>query len=91
MKNSRKESACKSSNSGSGRKSTGGTKQKATARENATARMQERERTGPDVKARGTDKEVSQGRFPGETPLTGEDRPSGRAGGKKKGQNTAGR
>ena len=52
-------------------------------RKNATMRVAGRRGSPENVSVRGTDKEVSQGRFPGETPLTGEDRPSTRAGDKK--------
>lgn len=63
-------------------------KKKATAKENAAARMAERSDSGggksPTVPA--SEKQRSQGRFPGETPLTGEDRPATTAGPKVKGQ-----
>jgi hypothetical protein len=58
-------------------------KGKATARQNATKRVAERRGSPGKVSVRGTDKEVSQSRYPGETPLTGEDRPMDRPGGKK--------
>jgi hypothetical protein len=58
-------------------------KGKTTARKNATKRIADRRGANPKPKVRGTNKEVSQGRFPGETPLTGEDRPADRIGGKK--------
>jgi hypothetical protein len=45
--------------------------------------MEGRERTAPGATLRGSDQSVSQSRFPGETPLTGEDRPSDRPGGKR--------
>ena len=60
-----------------------GDKQKTTARKNATKRMEGRERVGPGQKAPPSDQRASQGRFPGETPLTGEDRPADRPGGKR--------
>jgi hypothetical protein len=60
-------------------------KKKATARENANQRVAGR-RDAPREPSAPTDKEASQGRFAGETPLTGEDRPSDRPGGKKEGQ-----
>jgi hypothetical protein len=78
----------------SSKESDHGTKKgKASAQANATERAHNRERTGGGraVKVPPSDKQVSQGRFPGETPLTGEDRPADRPGGKKDGQNTAGR
>src|SRR5688572_2446965 len=49
-------------------------KKKATARENATRRATGR-RDGQQQQSVPSDKDASQGRFPGETPLTGEDRP----------------
>ena len=61
---------------------TTSSKGKTTARKNATKRIADRGGSA-EHRARGTDKEVSQGRFPGETPLTGEDRPAGATGGKK--------
>jgi hypothetical protein len=59
-------------------------KKKATARQNAQQRSQ-RQSKRADVPRLQSDKQVSQSRFPGETPLTGEDRPSGRAGHKQRG------
>jgi hypothetical protein len=59
-------------------------KGKATAQANARNRAQVQ--LGRDrASSRASQKEMSQGRFPGETPLTGEDRPSNRSGGKKYG------
>ena len=58
-------------------------KGKTTARKNATKRIADRRGATPNPKVRGTNKEVSQSRFPGETPLTGEDRPANQMGGKK--------
>ena len=60
-------------------------KKKATARENATQRSAGR-RGGQQEQSAPSDKAASQGRFAGETPLTGEDRPSDRPGGTKDGQ-----
>jgi hypothetical protein len=60
-----------------------GTKRKTTARKNATKKMEGREGRAPGAKVRGSDQKVSQSRFPGETPLAGEDRPANRAGGKR--------
>jgi hypothetical protein len=60
-----------------------GSKQKTTARKNATKKMEGRERTGTRAKVAPSDQAASQRRFPGETPLTGEDRPTDRAGGKR--------
>ena len=57
-------------------------KKKATARENANQRAAGR-RDAPQGPSAPSDKEASQRRFPGETPLTGEDRPVDRPGGKK--------
>jgi len=61
-------------------------KLKSTARQNATKRIADRDRSKPHPDAGRSEKQRSQGRFPGETPLTGEDRPSNRAGGKKAGK-----
>jgi hypothetical protein len=64
-------------------------KAKPAARSQAAERMNNvpkiggRARVGP-----GGENQRSQGRFPGETPLTGEDRPANRAGGKNRGQTT---
>jgi hypothetical protein len=61
-------------------------KGKATARANATQRAA---RQGVGEAARRTppgNKLPSQSRFRGETPLTGEDRPADRAGGKQQGR-----
>ena len=56
-------------------------KGKASARANATKRVAERDRAPqrPNVPL---DRAASKGRFEGETPLTGEDRPATRTGGK---------
>jgi hypothetical protein len=72
-------------------------KKKATSRERATDRVASRKRSGiQDPRMPASPKAHSQGRYPGETPLTGEDRPADRAGRKRTGQNarrgqTAGR
>ena len=66
-------------------------KGKASARANATKKIAGRERSGATPKVQGSEQEISQSRFPGETPLTGEDRPADQPGGKKTGQRTAGR
>jgi hypothetical protein len=58
-------------------------KRKTTARKNATKKMEGREGRAPGAKLRGADQTLSQSRFPGETPLTGEDRPANRPGGKR--------
>jgi hypothetical protein len=60
-------------------------KRKANARSRAATKVSRRRGAG-DVRVRGSIKEISQGRFPGETALTGEDRPSTRAGGKRRDQ-----
>jgi hypothetical protein len=64
-------------------------KKKATAKEHAT-RHAASERRGKSASARVkvpvSQKRRSQGRFPGERPLTGEDRPADRPGGKTRGQ-----
>jgi hypothetical protein len=63
-------------------------KKKASARQNADERIARRERVPEQGRPRAprSNKANSQGRFPGETPLTGEDRPADRSGGKKRGQ-----
>ena len=60
-----------------------GSKGKATAKANATKRVADREPRGRSPKVPPSHQETSQRRYPGETPLTGEDRPLRRAGGKK--------
>src|SRR2546423_15386333 len=65
-------------------KKTSTPKKKASARQNAAERISRETRVGQRSLPRGN-KRVSQQRFPGETPLTGEDRPSGAAGGKQQG------
>jgi len=62
-------------------------KKKPTARAAAVSRSQ-RTTGAATARARGSVKEISQSRYPGETPLTGEDRPASRPGGKKRGQAT---
>lgn len=61
-------------------------KKQASARQNATGRIAERRNNKADPGVPVSEKRRSQGRFPGETPLTGEDRPADRAGGKKQGK-----
>ena len=59
-------------------------KKKSTARQHANQRiMRQTGEPYPDVPI--STKEISQGRFPGETPLTGEDRPVTRSRGKQHG------
>ena len=62
-------------------------KRQRSAKENAalksgamTAQRESAKSRGPGI----SEKQRSQGRFPGETPLTGEDRPADKAGGKKR-------
>ena len=59
-------------------------KKKATAKANATRRIAERDRTGGAPKVPMSERQVSQSRFAGETPLTGEDRPKDAPGRKKR-------
>jgi hypothetical protein len=67
-------------------------KGKATARSNAAERANNVPKVGGrSPRTGGGESQRSQGRFPGETPLTGEDRPANRRGGKKDGQRTAAR
>ena len=69
-------------------------KNKATAREHATLHATS-ERRGSDAsrpaKVPASEKQRSQGRFPGERPITGEDRPARRPGGKVAGQSKGAR
>ena len=71
--------------------STSSNKHKATAKEHATQRLHNRENAGdqPQASVPTSTKEMSQGRHPGESPMTGEDRPSHKTDGKKAGQQTA--
>ena len=59
--------------------STSSNKKKATARGRAA------EKAGGDARLRGSVREISQSRVPGERALTGEDRPADRKGGKVSG------
>jgi hypothetical protein len=63
----------------------GQNKKKASAVQNAAKKIAGRERSSANPKPPRSVKQISQGRFPGETPLTGEDRPSGSAGNKQQG------
>jgi hypothetical protein len=65
---------------------TSSNKKKATAKENSTARVAERRETGGASRVPSSEKQRSQSRYPGETPLTGEDRPNSRPGRKVQGQ-----
>ena len=58
-------------------------KKKRSAGSRAATKISARKRTGERVSVPRSEKQRSQGRFPGETALTGEDRPATRAGGKK--------
>ena len=64
---------------GSSKGATSSNKKKATARGRAA------EKAGGDTRLRGSAKQISQGRVPGERALTGEDRPADRKGGKAEG------
>ena len=57
-------------------------KKKATARGRAAEKLDSRKQGG-DTRVPGSIKEISQRRFPGERPLTGEDRSANRPGRKK--------
>ena len=61
-------------------------KKKASARQSAQSRIEEQRGTRGSIRTPTGHKEISQRRFPGETPLTGEDRPRRREGGKARGQ-----
>ena len=63
-------------------------KRKKTAQSTAATKVARRRATGGASVPRSA-KEISQGRFPGETALTGEDRPTTRPGGKRQGQREA--
>jgi hypothetical protein len=68
---------------------TSSPKKKATAKEHATrhAASERRGKAASErVKVPASQKQRSQGRFPGERPLSGEDRPANRPGAKVKGQ-----
>jgi len=57
-------------------------KKKSSAAQHARTRAQATNKLA-EAPPRRSHKEVDQSRFPGETPLTGEDRPADRAGGKQ--------
>jgi hypothetical protein len=57
-------------------------KKKTSAPENAAQREQ-RQQGRATVRVRRSAAQISQSRYPGETPLTGEDRPATRPGGKR--------
>jgi hypothetical protein len=59
-------------------------KKKSSAAQHARTRAQATNKLA-EAPPRRSHKEVSQSRFPGETPLSGEDRPADRAGGKQQG------
>jgi hypothetical protein len=62
-------------------------KAKATARSNAAERANNVPKIGGKSPRTGTsERQRSQSRFPGETPLTGEDRPATRPGNKSQGR-----
>jgi hypothetical protein len=66
-----------------GKKSGGATpKKKASAPQHAAQREQ-RQQGRATASARRSAKTISQSRYPGETPLSGEDRPATRAGDKR--------
>jgi hypothetical protein len=64
---------------------SGNTKKKATAQQNAAERMSARGAAPGEISVPPSARRVSQERFPGERPLTGEERPIDRAGGKQQG------
>jgi hypothetical protein len=61
------------------------THKKATARANAGEKAAAENHLAELPAMPSSQKQISQGRFPGETPLTGEDRPIDRARGKQEG------
>ena len=62
--------------------STSSNKKKANARQRANEKAAD---GGAGAGRRASVREMSQGRYPGERPLTGEDRPADRKGGKAEG------
>jgi hypothetical protein len=72
-------------------KQKSGPKKKANAKARQTERIARGRGAEQDPRVPSSKKQRQHGRFPGEAALTGEDRPSQRAGGKKQGQATAGR
>jgi hypothetical protein len=58
-------------------------KKKSSAPQHAAQREQRQQGRATAPAARRSTKAISQSRYPGETPLTGEDRPAARAGGKR--------
>ena len=58
-------------------------KKKASAAQHAQTRAQAQQHMAEAPRVRRSHKEVDQSRFPGETPLSGEDRPRDRTGGKQ--------
>ncbi len=64
-------------------------KKKTTARGRASERVTERRRAPQSPTIPRSNKRSSQSRFPGESPLTGEDRPANRRGRKKENQSSA--
>ena len=71
----------KSSKSGAGATP----KKKASARQHAQTRAQAQQHLADPPPVPRSQKMVDQSRFPGETPLSGEDRPMDRPGGKQRG------
>jgi hypothetical protein len=61
-------------------------KHKATAKEHATHEIASKDKAPQDPDVKSSEKQRSQGRFAGETPLTGEDRPSNVCGAKTGGR-----
>jgi hypothetical protein len=66
-------------------KQQSGPKKKANAKSRQTERMARGPRAEQDPRVPASRKQRQHGRFPGETALTGEDRPANKAGGKKQG------
>jgi hypothetical protein len=61
-------------------------KKKPTAKENARRKADNQRAPGGQVTVPAGENRRSQSRFPGERPLTGEDRPADRSGGKTRGE-----
>ena len=58
---------------------------KHTAKQNAAGKITARDHLSEEPKLPLSEKQISQGRFAGETPLTGEDRPADQPGDKQEG------
>ena len=73
-----------------GKKSGGATPKKKSSAPRHAAQREQRQVGRATTRPRRSAKAISQSRYPGETPLTGEDRPTARAG-DKRGQGSSGK